>query len=155
MAIYKPIPSFDEASLRLFWSRVGGNGLTHLCWPWSGATKNGYGTFRGFRAHRIAYTLKRGAIPDGLTLDHTCRNILCCNPNHLDPVESRVNILRGEGVMARHARKTHCPRGHEYTPENTIVMRKGNGTGRHCRACKNDHYRRSWAAGKRKRGPNG
>lgn len=60
-------------------------------------------------------------IPDGLVLDHLCRNRACINPNHLEPVSTRVSILRGEGVMARHARKTHCPHGHPYDEPNTWV----------------------------------
>lgn len=109
----------------------------HECWEWVGAVgSGGYGHMRVEgktpKAHRISYELNVGPIPEGLVLDHLCRNTLCVRPEHLEPVTQRVNVLRGGGVAAVAARKTHCLRGHEYTVENTLV----DNWGRHCRACK-------------------
>jgi len=84
-----------------------------------------------FYAHRYVYEQEVGPIPDGLTLDHLCRNRACVNPDHLEPVTMRVNTLRGETITARNAAKTRCDKGHEFTPENT--MRKPDG--RRCRVC--------------------
>ncbi len=91
------------------------------CWQWTGASIQGrrsgrYGVLR-FRkslplAHRVSYLALVGSIPEGLTIDHLCRNSLCVNPDHLEPVTMRENILRGDSACAKNARKTHCPRGH-------------------------------------------
>lgn len=121
-----------------FWARVQQDDDTG-CWEWTGelhySNGLGYGDLkvnkRMVKAHRFAWELLVGPIPDGLTIDHLCRNTSCVNPGHLEPVTLRVNVLRGEGPMAINARKTHCPQGHEYTPENTAVYRHS----RSCRAC--------------------
>jgi hypothetical protein len=106
------------------------------------ASTDGYGRFKWLRrmrqAHRTAYQEMVGPIPPGLTLDHLCRNPPCVNVQHLEPATNRENILRGGNPAAINARKTHCPQGHEYTPENTI--RESNGK-RHCRTCKRDKDR--------------
>lgn len=114
------------------------------CWIWTGRSKPsrpGHGTDKygyvrlGGRApklaHRAAFEALVGPIPSGLTIDHLCRETLCVNPNHMEPVTLRENILRGFSFSANNARKTHCFAGHEFTPENTY-MYKGN---RLCRAC--------------------
>jgi hypothetical protein len=109
------------------------------CWNWTASMNGkGYGqiTVAGGmqKAHRAAYELIEGPIPAGLELDHLCRNRACINPAHLEPVTSRENTLRSPiSPSAINARKTHCPFGHEYTAENTL-MRKGNRS-RCCRAC--------------------
>lgn len=107
------------------------------CWNWTGTIKSdGYGTawFRGrtLGAHRIAYQLLVGSVPDGLCLDHLCRNRSCVNPAHLEPVTTRENILRGEAPPAKFAVATHCIRGHEFSPENTYYQAGGR---RACHAC--------------------
>lgn len=111
---------------------------TGSCWVWTAyRTARGYGRFndgsRIVQTHRFAYELWVGPIPDGLELDHLCRNRSCVNPDHLEPVTGRENILRGVSPSAQHAAKTHCPNGHPYSGENLYVA-----PGRHhrqCRAC--------------------
>lgn len=66
-------------------------------------------------AHRAMFELVNGPVPDGLDLDHLCRNTLCVNPDHLEPVTRRENVLRGEGRSAQNARRTTCLHGHELT----------------------------------------
>lgn len=110
------------------------------CWVWQLAIGGtGYGTItvngRTMRAHRVYYARERGDIPEGLVLDHLCRNRRCVNPAHLEPVTDRENILRGEGPPAQNARKTHCPRGHEFTPENTGYAQRGHRRERYCKTC--------------------
>lgn len=66
-------------------------------------------------AHRLAYELEIGPIPEALHLDHLCRNHACVNPWHLKPVTQKINSLRGTGAPAVNAQKTACPQGHAYT----------------------------------------
>lgn len=86
------------------------------CWVWAGTIDRhtGYGKVAHEWAHRAVYRFLRGDIPEGLTIDHLCRNRPCVNPDHLEPVPQRVNALRGVSFSAVNAAKTHCPQGHEY-----------------------------------------
>lgn len=111
------------------------------CWEWQAALngKDGYGMFwNGERtqvAHRFLYERLNGAIPVGFELDHLCRNKKCVNPAHLEIVTRSQNTARGVGPsLAREKQlaKTHCPRGHEYTAENTYIYPDGR---RYCRIC--------------------
>ena len=135
-----------------FWAKV--EYRANGCWQWSGRrSTTEYGVFvldgRNFRAHRVAYELRVGPIPEGLQLDHLCRNRSCVNPAHLEPVTNRENTLRGVNHVAALARVTHCPAGHEYTPESTRLRRSRYGTvNRSCRTC--DLERR---AGRQARAP--
>lgn len=137
-------PRFTAAR---FWPKVR---RTRTCWVWTGATRGGYGSFEvGGRkrpcnyilAHRFAFQLANGEIPQGLELDHLCRNQLCVRPSHLEVVTHRENMLRGRGFAAQNAKKTKCPQGHEYSPRD--------GGGRECRECKAISQAK-WAAKGRK-----
>ena len=108
------------------------------CWEWT-ANRNqgGYGVAwlngRHEKAHRAVYTLLRSGIAPGMQLDHLCRNRGCVNPGHLDPVSARENTRRSPiAPGAINGAKTHCKRGHEFTPENTY---KNGPSGRQCRTC--------------------
>jgi hypothetical protein len=111
------------------------------CWNWLGYKQQGYGraTVRGRRqmVHRFFYEDIVGPVPDGLVLDHLCRNRACVHPGHLEPVLNTVNIMRGEGFYAREARKTHCPQNHPYDDENTYWF---DGR-RYCLECKRAYER--------------
>ncbi len=97
------------------------------CWEWTAAkTSEGYGAIgKGAReegtllAHRVMYESLVGLIPDGLVIDHLCRNRGCVNPTHMEPVTTRENVLRGEGLTAQQARRIRCPAGHFYTGTNS------------------------------------
>jgi len=112
--------------------------ITESCWNWrAGIGQKGYGWFRishrirERQAHRIAYELFVGPIPDELQIDHLCRNRRCVNPDHLEPVTQRVNTLRGITLASANVAKTHCPAGHSYSGANLVVY----GNKRYCRAC--------------------
>lgn len=117
-----------------FWEKVDTSGE---CWLWTAYLDyKGYGRLhvgdKVILAHRWAYEALVGPIPEGLTVDHLCRVRRCVNPYHLEAVSATENVMRGESLPAQNARKTHCKRGHEFTPENTYsVGEKGRG----CRTC--------------------
>lgn len=118
-----------------FWRCVLVNEATG-CWEWTGSKSgDGYARFTfpgGNYAHRFSYETYIGSVPDGLVLDHLCRNTGCVNPEHLEPVTQRENILRGEGWAAQNARKTHCSNGHPFDGSNLHLRRDG---ARGCCAC--------------------
>jgi hypothetical protein len=125
----------DEAGLSAsarFWRRVQ---KTSECWLWTGHVAGMYGRIRvgGHReqVHRFSYELHVGPIPDGLVLDHLCRNHRCVNPAHLEPVTQGMNVLRGESPAARQARQTECVRGHLLAGDN-LRIRRGK---RECVVC--------------------
>lgn len=113
------------------------------CWLWTGRKNNmGYGNMtltpiagRGQvrLVHRIAYEHFVGPIPQGMQLDHLCRVRSCFNPEHLEPVTSQANTLRGAGPTAVNAAKTQCVHGHEFTQDNTYLRPGGQ---RECRTCR-------------------
>lgn len=117
------------------------------CHLWLGGTNaKGYGLIgwdedggrHGGGVHRVAYRLAHGEIPDGWTIDHLCRNRACVRLSHLEAVPHRENVMRGECLAAINAVKTHCLRGHEFTPENTRTDSRGK---RVCQECRRVRYR--------------
>lgn len=129
--------------VKRFWSYVSKDS-NDGCWMWTSFTgPRGYGRFfisrktsglkqRLFTAHRIAWELLQGPIPAGLQLDHLCRVHGCVNPAHLEIVTCKENILRGESLSAKNAKKTHCPRGHALAGDNLYLYRGRRG----CDACR-------------------
>jgi hypothetical protein len=106
------------------------------CIEWTGAfQQNGYGTLTlgpgdSRRAHRLVWELFHGPIAAGMTVDHLCRNVRCVNIAHLDVCTLQTN-------NARRPVKTHCPHGHAFTVENTLVYTRADGHREHrlCRTC--------------------
>lgn len=141
-----------------FWSHVT---KTDTCWIWTGGLSHGYGSFHRQEgdkrqqviAHIYAYESLVGPVPEGLGLDHLCHtraktecvggdacpHRACVRPDHLEPVTQKINTNRG---INRNVLKTHCKRGHEFTPGNTRVIpvsdRLPNG-GRSCLECERMH----------------
>jgi len=133
-----------------FWVKVDKNGPIPACrpelgpcWIWKASTNRGksleaYGQIRVegklVTAHRVAYELANGRIPNGLVPDHLCRVRLCVNDSHLELITQKVNCLRGISPCAVNARKTHCARGHRFTKRNTYLRKDRPGT-RDCIRC--------------------
>jgi len=136
-----------------FWRTVDITAGPDQCWPWMGALNSGgYGEFTKrvgssrsphsqvyrWRAHRVAYELAIGPIPDGLVIDHLCRVRNCVNPSHLEPVTQRVNVRRGDASRSQNL--AHCPHGHPFDDANTYVSSNG---WRYCRTCRRQAQRRA------------
>jgi hypothetical protein len=129
-----------------FWAQVE---RTDGCWNWTGYVEpKGYGRFspmsgrdpnkRSFQAHRYAYEMVIGPIPEGLEIDHLCRNRRCIRPEHLEAVTHLENLERGETRVARKF-DTHCQRGHPFSGDN--LGRQPSGR-RYCKTCYNAARRR-------------
>lgn len=115
------------------------------CIIWQGyKDRNGYARSNGRVIHRVVYKEKVGELVPGLVIDHLCRNRACINPDHLEQVAQRENILRGIGFPAILARMTHCANGHAFDEGNTYRW-KGL---RHCRACNREIKRKAAAKAK-------
>lgn len=122
-----------------FWEKVE---KTDSCWNWLGGKTAGYGRIKiknkCVYAHRFSYSLLKGKLDPNLTIDHLCRNRACVNPDHLEQVTMKINVLRGIGASAINAKKTHCKKGHEYTKENTYVY---ENNWRMCKTCTKLYYK--------------
>lgn len=102
------------------------------CWLWEGYVRSGYGRLRQKSVHRLAWEDANGPIPNGMSVLHRCDVRLCCNPDHLF-VGTNADNNRDMSSKGRNGqtKKTHCPAGHKYTPENTMIT-----VGRRvCRIC--------------------
>ncbi len=139
-----------------FWSKVDKHGPGG-CWIWTAFLTRGYGHFTTTtdghqvtkKAHRIAYELLVGPIPDGLCIDHVCRTRSCCNPEHLRPVTWRENIFApgSKSIAVKHAEKTHCRHGHALVEGN--LLRFGLAMGK--RLCAECNKRRCKEKAKRRK----
>lgn len=129
-----PAPPTD-----LFWRHVR---KSDGCWEWQGNRNNrNYGMSwyhplgKKIPAHRVSWLLAHGEIPEGMCVLHKCDNRPCVRPDHLflgtHSDNTRDMNAKGRG-FSLHRGKTHCKRGHEFTPENTYVARDGH---RNCRTC--------------------
>ncbi len=126
-----------------FWAKVDKVGE---CWEWTGAVQsNGYGSFgitrsRSVLAHRFAYEELRGQIPEGMALDHLCRNRLCVRPLHLEPVTTAENNRRALPFRMENG-MGYCKNGHPLSGEN--VYGRPNSAARRCKTC-NAIFNRAW-----------
>lgn len=135
-------PPVHAPEAERFWRRVT---KTEGCWVWDKPTNYGYGQFhvggrhgKHVMAHRYSYTSMVGPVPEGLELDHLCRNRACVNPAHLEPVTRRENCLRGISPAAIQAAQTECIRGHALSGDNLYTTPKGK---RVCKTCRRMHLK--------------
>lgn len=138
MRQYLEISSLKQKDVDRFWLKVDKN--IKNCWEYLGfKDKDGYGVFsingKVYRPHRIVYFLTFGKISSKKTLDHLCRNRGCVNPNHLEEVTLKENILRGNAPSSLNSKKNYCPKGHPYDKIDTLGHRR-------CSICIRDGVRR-------------
>lgn len=133
------LQTITQEQIQRFYSKISINLFDlHGCHKWIGVMgSENYGLFKvncvNEKAHRVAFLLHYGYIERGKVIDHICRNTNCVNPHHLRLLSRVENIMIGNGCCAKNANKTHCKRGHLYTPETTRILRGG---GRECKICK-------------------
>lgn len=122
------------------------------CWEWTAfRDKAGYARIQeGGRkgsvlyAHRLSYELFIGPIPEGMVIDHLCRNRGCVNPTHMEIVTNGENVRRGMSPTQILSRKGECIRGHKRTPENTYIVPKTGSA--QCRICRRERRERERVA---------
>jgi hypothetical protein len=123
-----------------FWEKVS---VTPSCWNWMACKVYGYGRIKisgkQLLAHRVSYEALKGKIPEGLQLDHLCKNRACVNPDHLEIVTQLENWERGLSPPRLNRDKTSCKRGHPLDVINTYVSKDGT---RYCRACNLENVKR-------------
>lgn len=126
--------------LERFWDKV--EVQPNGCWNYNDTLTARYSRFKEhgknrIQGHNFAYEINKGKIPNGLQLDHLCRNRKCVNPDHLEPVTPRINVLRSTSIIAINAIKTHCPKGHPLSGYNLYSYKNR----RHCRTCRRENKR--------------
>lgn len=135
--IIKPVPFFEDHER--FLSRIAI--LDNGCWNYTFSKCQGYGVFyirsngktKSYRAHRVSWEIFKGKIPEGMVLDHICRNKGCVNPSHLRVVSCKINTIENsDGPAAINAKKNACPRGHLFAGENLYISPVG---ARMCKKC--------------------
>jgi HNH endonuclease len=132
-------PTTDANLLNRFLSKVS---KTDTCWLWEGSLNNrGYGQMRiltrSYLAHRVSYKIFKTDIPAGKVIDHLCSTTACVNPEHLEAVTFRENVLRGKASNKRpDSLKKFCIRGHEFTHQNTYTYSRQGRIDRGCKQCR-------------------
>ena len=116
------------------------------CWLWMGTKHPAnqgkiYGAFhlrgKNWLAHRAAYTLLKGKIPNGFVVHHECEVTLCVNPTHLKACTQHHNVIeKGSSPLAKNAKKKECKRGHPLSGTNLILSKRKYGMGRECKKCR-------------------
>lgn len=124
--------------LRSFMAFIDKPAGVNACWEWTGGkSRDGYATFRGGPAYRVAYEWLVAPIPDGMEVDHLCRNKACVNPHHLEPV-TRSENLRRRCRSGPFQLRPYCRRGHALTGDNGRSMKRGDALPAtiYCYACR-------------------
>lgn len=146
------MPSQPRPLMDRFWEKVDATGP---CWEWTAALVLGYGRIgagghygRSLWAHRVAWEHLVGPIPEGLQIDHLCRNRKCVNPDHLEVVTPAENLRRGYGPAAQNRRATRCASGrHRLAGDNLYIAPKTGKRG--CLTCRREQATRANAKKKR------
>lgn len=155
----KVVCSFSAMRPTHFWERVQIDG-PRACWPWLGRKKpSGYGLYHDGKgssrhAHRVAYELMIGPVPDEMELDHLCRRRDCVNPYHLEPV-THVENMRRSPLGNGHRHCTHCIHGHPLSGDNVYhYLTRGKFPSRNCLTCnrlRQRRYRQAWDEAQREK----